>query len=59
MAKDILAKLEENSRTFSKGQRLIARYITDNYDKAAFMTAASVPPLRAQRMARARQGSSS
>lgn len=39
MAKDILVKLEENSRTFSKGQRLIARYITENYDKAAFMTA--------------------
>lgn len=39
MAKDILEKLEENSRGFSKGQRQIARYITENYDKAAFMTA--------------------
>ena len=39
MGKDILQKLEENSRDFSKGQRLIARYITENYDKAAFMTA--------------------
>ena len=39
MAKDIILKLEENSRSFSKGQRAIARYITENYDKAAFMTA--------------------
>ena len=39
MSKDILVQLEENSRGFSKGQRLIARYITENYDKAAFMTA--------------------
>ena len=39
MGKDILAQIEENSRGFSKGQRLIARYITENYDKAAFMTA--------------------
>lgn len=39
MAKDILENLEQNSRGFSKGQRQIARYITENYDKAAFMTA--------------------
>ena len=39
MSKDILVQIEENSRGFSKGQRLIARYITENYDKAAFMTA--------------------
>ena len=39
MSKDILLLIEENSRGFSKGQRLIARYITENYDKAAFMTA--------------------
>ena len=39
MGKDILTQMEENSRDFSKGQRLIARYITENYDKAAFMTA--------------------
>ena len=37
--KDILLQIEENNRSFSKGQRLIARYITENYDKAAFMTA--------------------
>lgn len=39
MGKDILSQIEENGRGFSKGQRLIARYITENYDKAAFMTA--------------------
>jgi DNA-binding MurR/RpiR family transcriptional regulator len=39
MGKDILSLMEENSTSFSKGQRLIARYITENYDKAAFMTA--------------------
>ena len=39
MAKDILELIEQSSRSFSKGQRLIAKYITENYDKAAFMTA--------------------
>ncbi len=39
MVSDILAILQEKAHTFSKGQRLIARYITESYDKAAFMTA--------------------
>ncbi len=39
MEKDILSLLNTGNRKFSKGQRLIARYITENYDKAAFMTA--------------------
>ena len=39
MGKDILTVIGEESKSFSKGQRLIARYITENYDKAAFMTA--------------------
>lgn len=39
MNSDILATLQNNAHTFSKGQRLIARYITESYDKAAFMTA--------------------
>lgn len=38
MEKDILNILSDD-RKFSKGQRLIARYIINNYDKAAFMTA--------------------
>ncbi len=39
MAKNILHMIEKNMISFSKGQKLIARYILDNYDKAAFMTA--------------------
>ena len=39
MTTDVLELLEEKHPTFSKGQRAIARYITDCYDKAAFMTA--------------------
>jgi len=36
---DFLSILQEKEPTFSKGQKRIARYITDSYDKAAFMTA--------------------
>ena len=39
MNTDILALLQERFPGFSKGQRRIAQYITDSYDKAAFMTA--------------------
>ena len=39
MSNDILDILKERQPTFSKGQRLIAKYITEDYDKAAFMTA--------------------
>ena len=39
MEQDFLSLLNGDGRRFSKGQRLIARYITENYDKAAFMTA--------------------
>ena len=39
MSNDILDLLKERQPTFSKGQRLIAKYITQDYDKAAFMTA--------------------
>ena len=39
MRDDILAILEDKESTFSKGQRRIAAYITESYDKAAFMTA--------------------
>ena len=39
MKDDILSVLEDRIHTFSKGQRRIAAYITDAYDKAAFMTA--------------------
>lgn len=36
---DIFSVLKERVGSFSKGQRRIAQYINDNYDKAAFMTA--------------------
>lgn len=39
MEKNILSQINADNMKFSKGQRLIARYITENYDKAAFMTA--------------------
>ncbi len=39
MAADILSQIRERHRSFSKGQKLIANYILDSYDKAAFMTA--------------------
>lgn len=37
--KDILRALEQRLPTFSKGQRVLARFVLDHYDKAAFMTA--------------------
>lgn len=39
MAKDILTHIQENMSSFSKGQKLIANFILESYDKAAFMTA--------------------
>lgn len=39
MSYDFLLILQEKEPTFSKGQKRIARYITEAYDKAAFMTA--------------------
>ena len=42
MEKDILSVIEEASSGFSKGQRIIAKYILENYDKAAFMTASKL-----------------
>ena len=39
MNQDILSILQEKKSGFSKGQRLIAKYITEEYDKPAFMTA--------------------
>lgn len=39
MQSDILTLLQTNAHTFSRGQRAIARFITESYEKAAFMTA--------------------
>ena len=45
MAKSILHTIERNMSTFSKGQKRIADYILQNYDKAAFMTASKLGKL--------------
>lgn len=42
MASDILATIQAGMDGFSKGQKLIARYILESYDKAAFMTASKL-----------------
>lgn len=39
---DLIKRMQENMKQFSKGQKLIANYITNHYDKAAFMTAAKL-----------------
>ena len=36
---DLLVRINQNFSSFSKGQRLLANYIMENYDKAAFVTA--------------------
>ena len=42
MAADILTKIQTQLHTFSKGQKRIAGYILESYDKAAFMTASKL-----------------
>ena len=42
LKKDILKLIDENYSSFSKGQKLISRYIKEHYDKAAYMTAAKL-----------------
>ena len=39
MERDILALINKEMKNLSKGQKQIARFISENYDKAAFMTA--------------------
>lgn len=39
MESDLLTRLKDDLKSFSKGQRAIAKYMLENYDKAAFMTA--------------------
>ena len=45
MAKSILHTIEREAAGFSKGQKRIAAYILENYDKAAFMTASKLGKL--------------
>ena len=42
MSRDILVAIQSGMGSFSKGQKLIGQYILENYDKAAFMTAAKL-----------------
>ncbi|MCR4435571.1 MAG: MurR/RpiR family transcriptional regulator [Clostridiales bacterium] len=39
---DLIRRIQDNLHEFSKGQKLIANYIVNHYDKAAFMTAAKL-----------------
>ncbi len=45
MKKDILEKISRDFALYSKGQKLIASFILENYDKAAYMTAAKMGAL--------------
>ena len=40
--RNLLTEMEGRMSQFSKGQKLISRYILDNYDKAAYMTASKL-----------------
>jgi DNA-binding MurR/RpiR family transcriptional regulator len=42
LSKDLLSNIEENMPNFSKGQKLIAKYLVEQFDKAAFMTASKL-----------------
>lgn len=42
MKKHLLSRIESRMPSFSKGQKLIAGYIEEHYDKAAFMTASKL-----------------
>ena len=39
---DLLNRINNCYSSMSKGQKLLATYITDNYDKAVFLTAAKM-----------------
>ncbi len=39
---DLITLIQNNYYKFSKGQRMIAQFIIENYDKAAFMTASKI-----------------
>lgn len=42
MKTDVLEKIKQDFALYSKGQKLIASFILENYDKAAYMTAAKM-----------------
>ena len=39
---ELLIRMEEKYKKMSKGQKLLADYVTENYDKAVFLTAARI-----------------
>lgn len=39
---DLLVRLNKNYKTLSKGQKQLAAYITENYDRAAFITSSKM-----------------
>ncbi|MEG0962940.1 MAG: N-acetylmannosamine kinase, partial [Lachnospiraceae bacterium] len=41
-ANDFINRINEKYSSLSKGQKILAAYITDNYDKAVFFTAAKL-----------------
>ena len=45
MKKDVLERIKRDFSSYSKGQKLIASFILENYDKAAYMTAAKMGAL--------------
>ncbi len=42
MSENLVAEIERRMPEFSKSQKIIAKYITEHYEKAAFMTAAKL-----------------
>ncbi len=45
MKRNLIAMIEDGMPTFSKGQKRIAKYILEHYDKAAYMTASKMGTL--------------
>ena len=41
-ANELLARIEDRQGQFSKGQKRLADYVVENYDKAVFLTAAKL-----------------
>ena len=39
---NLLQRIENKSASFSKGQKRLAQYITDNFDTAAYLTASKL-----------------
>jgi Transcriptional regulators len=42
MDQNVITNIQENFMSLSKAQKIIAEYIINHYDKAAFMTAAAI-----------------